>query len=524
MCLLHTLKQPRSLRCFNYVADLREGYRQMRGVGCVSKFFDIKSTACLIGACSSRPPVFKAAHASRPTRECAPAPFWRAANRSPASDRDNRVDDFASRPRYEGGMDAQNDIPTRTARLTPGCWRIQLDAPIDPWREAQIAIASADGQGAAQGLTLAPTCDVLVVARQDVDVQQVPSGEGAGAFVVTSVGWAAFSAAFAGAFVQSVTGSPRRTLHSMRAWATRKYWALPLPRNAAAPTPTPPPTRDRPPPAPVGTTVSVIIPTRDTPDLLAACLDGLKRSSPAPDEIILVDHCTEDLRAQALIDTARRQGARVVRDDGTFNFSRLINRGAEIATGQVLVLLNNDVTPLTPGWLSVLTDWAMQPDVGVVGAELRYPSGPIQHAGIVKVASGLEHVCLNWPASRRGPDRILDRPRNVLAVTGACLATQRAVFDRLGGLDEAYPSDFNDVDYALRAREAGFATVWTPHARLTHHESVTRKTASDKALRARLERYAALTARHPILTGFDPHFSPLFDQAPPSFKPRVWRP
>jgi GT2 family glycosyltransferase len=159
--------------------------------------------------------------------------------------------------------------------------------------------------------------------------------------------------------------------------------------------------------------------------------------------------------------------------EGPFNFSSMNNRGAQAASGEILVFLNDDVEPLVPEWMALLVSQAQRPEVGVVGARLLYPSGAVQHAGIViGIMDGAGHPHRGTFGSRYW--NWLDTARNVSAVTGACLAIRKCVFDELGGFDTAFAVNYNDVDLCLRAREAGFEVLYEPAAALVHREGQTR--------------------------------------------------
>ena len=270
-------------------------------------------------------------------------------------------------------------------------------------------------------------------------------------------------------------------------------------------------------------TTSVIIPTRNQPALLQACLDGLARSEPPPAQIVLVDHLTEDPEARKILATAKAQGAAYVRADGKFNFSRLCNLGALLAHQKHLVFLNNDVTPIRSDWLAYLESALHSERIGVVGAELRYPNGRLQHVGIVNSPDGGPvHVNHRRLARDRGPLKLLDYPREYLAVSGACFATTNELFGQLNGFDEDYPEDFNDVDYCLRARELGKLTVLDPRALMTHHESFTRSARSIQAIERREQSLKQLRDRHRILYEADPYFSPLWQLSPPIYRRARW--
>ena len=164
------------------------------------------------------------------------------------------------------------------------------------------------------------------------------------------------------------------------------------------------------------------------------------------------------------------------RIEDAFNYSRLNNRGVEISRGSLVALLNNDVEVINDDWLSEMVSHAMRPEVAMVGARLWYPNGTIQHAGVIVGAGGIAghaHVGLR----RNEPGLLCSRASNaqdLSAVTAACAVVKREVYLQLGGFDENLAVAFNDVDFCLRLRKAGYRIVWTPHAELIHHESASR--------------------------------------------------
>jgi O-antigen biosynthesis protein len=259
--------------------------------------------------------------------------------------------------------------------------------------------------------------------------------------------------------------------------------------------------------------VSIIIPTRDGLDLLRTCISTVQKETLYGDyEMIVVDNdsgAPETLEYLAELDRSKQ--ARVLRYRGPFNFSAINNFAAARATGSVLVLLNNDIEVVSAEWLREMVSLAVQRDVGAVGGLLLYPDGRIQHAGVVTGMGGVAgHAYKREPGTSWGRSRELTVRREVSAVTAACLAVERAKFDRVGGLDaEHLPVAFNDVEFCLKLREAGFRNLWTPHAVLRHHESVSR--GSDE----RPERRAAFQAETAYMKKkwgnvllHDPFFSP----------------
>lgn len=255
--------------------------------------------------------------------------------------------------------------------------------------------------------------------------------------------------------------------------------------------------------------VSVIVPTRDAPEHLRACLDMLQRTLRPQDELILVDHRTEDADARALIAAAQDQGAVVCREGGDFNFSRLVNAGAAQATRTNLVMLNNDVRGLAAGWPDRMAGWLQSEGVGVVGVDLRYPGGARQHVGLTLGEDGLP-VHLEPGRRTDGPLGLYLLPRAVFAVTGACLGIRRELFAAIGGLDEAWPTDFNDVVLCLAARERGLSVVWTPDIDGIHEESASRGRAAIS--QRHRQDWARVVERFADLAGEDPFVPPRIDR------------
>jgi len=236
----------------------------------------------------------------------------------------------------------------------------------------------------------------------------------------------------------------------------------------------------RPAPSPLPL-VSVIIPTRDRADILSRCLAGLLGSTDYPSlDVIIADNdsrepATFDLFAQRSTDPR----VRVLPCPGAFNYSAINNRAVAESRGDVLLFLNNDVLVRHPGWLSALVAQAVRPEVGAVGARLLYENGTVQHAGVILGVGAIEpvagHVCERAAADDPGYLNHLRVARNMSAVTAACLAMRRSVFDEVGGFDADHlPVAFNDVDLCLRIRSRGYQIICTPQAELTHLESQSR--------------------------------------------------
>ncbi len=161
------------------------------------------------------------------------------------------------------------------------------------------------------------------------------------------------------------------------------------------------------------------------------------------------------------------------------------------ARGDLLLFLNNDTEVIQPDWLDELVRWAELPHIGIVGAKLLYPDRTIQHAGVVFGLGLVGHIFARAAEGASGVFGSSECYRNYLAVTGACQMMRRDVFQRLGGFDERFRLTFSDVVLCMEAWKAGYRVVYTPHARLVHHESYTRKrddSAEDMELLARYLR------------------------------------
>ncbi len=256
--------------------------------------------------------------------------------------------------------------------------------------------------------------------------------------------------------------------------------------------------------------VSVIVPTRDRLDLLARCIEGLRRRTDYPAlEIIVVDNGSVDRRTLDYIDALAREGAaRVLRHPGEFDYAAINNEAAAIASGTVLALLNNDVEPLTAGWLQEMVANAMRPDIGAVGALLRYPDGSIQHGGVAVHRDGPFHLHRHYPSGSTGYFGRLAVQQDVRAVTGACMVLRKSVFDEVGGFDPSFRVDFNDVDLCMRIGRAGYRIVWTPFAELMHRESATRGARKGEAKERARRELALLLQRWDEALGEDPAHSP----------------
>jgi GT2 family glycosyltransferase/glycosyltransferase involved in cell wall biosynthesis len=224
--------------------------------------------------------------------------------------------------------------------------------------------------------------------------------------------------------------------------------------------------------------VSIIVPFKDRPDLLELLVPGLLRRTTYPNfEVLLVSNNSTKPETFALLE--RLTDPRLVKLtwDFPFNYPAINNWAARQATGELLLFLNNDMEVVDPGWLEELVSQAQRPEVGAVGCKLLFPEGTVQHAGAVVGITGMAGHPF-W----RLPDGPISTPfghtewtRDWLAVTSACVILRRDVFEALGGYDERFQVCGSDVDLGLRLNQRGLRVVYTPHARLIHHESASRR-------------------------------------------------
>lgn len=262
--------------------------------------------------------------------------------------------------------------------------------------------------------------------------------------------------------------------------------------------------------------VSVVIPNRDAFALIAQVLHGLTQATDYPRlEIIVVDNGSVDPRVLALYDEMRAGPTpfEALVEPEPFNFSRAINKGVARAKGDYVLLLNNDIEVLEPGWLAEMVSCFAYPDVAIVGAKLLYPDRTIQHAGVIVGFGGLAgHWYLQAPWNFPGPLGRLWVRQSLSCVTGACMLVSRQTFAALGPLDEdAFAIAYNDVDLCMRAVKAGRRVVWTPFAMLVHHESASRGSDETPENIARFRREQDnLRAHHATDRYTDPAINPWY--------------
>ena len=224
--------------------------------------------------------------------------------------------------------------------------------------------------------------------------------------------------------------------------------------------------------------VSIIIPSKNQLELLKKCVESIFSKTLYPTfEVVIVDNGSDDPECLKYLDLlAIDERIKIVRDDAPFNYSYLNRVGVENSSGEVLAFLNNDVEVISNEWLCVMVSNALRPEIGAVGAKLLYTNGNIQHAGVILGIGGVAgHGFKNFNGNSAGLNSRLTVAQNYSAVTAACLVVRRASYFSVGGFNEKdLAVAFNDVDFCLKLKKSGLKNLWTPHAILFHHESVSR--------------------------------------------------
>jgi GT2 family glycosyltransferase len=268
--------------------------------------------------------------------------------------------------------------------------------------------------------------------------------------------------------------------------------------------------------------VSLVITTddrsRDVNGTMIALLPHLLRSivqktSYGNYEIVVVDNGRlSDATRDVLATIPHRRASYSI--DGAFNFAHKLNFSMRHAQGEHVVVLNDDIEVIASEWLSAMLEYSQDPAIGAVGARLLYPDGRLQHIGVVMGVCGVAaHAFHQAPGNSPGYAGSALGPRNYSVVTGACMMTRKEIFDRLGGFNEHLAIDFNDVDYCLRVRQAGYRVVYTPYAELYHLESgsITDRVWNPAETQYMKDTWADIIAR-------DPYYNPNLTRAFPDYR------
>lgn len=255
--------------------------------------------------------------------------------------------------------------------------------------------------------------------------------------------------------------------------------------------------------------VSIVIPTRGSSAeiggqrrtlVVEAVRSILSTSSYRHVELVVV---ADDATPQSVVNELEEiAGNRLilVRWSENFNFSAKINRGAAHASGEFLLILNDDVEIITPDWIEAMLGLGQQPGIGAVGAHLVFEDGTLQHAGHFYRARSAGHVAFGWAANKDDATGSLAVAHEVSGVTGACLLVSADWFVRAGGFSSLLPGNYNDVDFSMKLRALGQQIIWTPWAQLFHFESKTRTPTSTES------EFATLRARWGTRMEVDPYW------------------
>ena len=263
--------------------------------------------------------------------------------------------------------------------------------------------------------------------------------------------------------------------------------------------------------------VSIVIPNKDLSHMLRRCVGSVLAKTTYPNyEVVIVENNSQEPETFACYEElAQDDRVRVVTQpcDGTFNFSKTMNFGIARAEGDYLLFLNNDTEVITEDWIERMLGICTREDVGAVGVKLLYPNEAIQHAGVVMQKDGPIHLGKKQDRNCGDYFGFLQLTQDLTAVTAACMMTSRATFESVGGFDEGFPIDCNDVVYCLRLRDAGLLVVYEPEVELYHYESISRGKNTSVSLKMQWVRaLGALMERWPqYFACGDPYWNPNLD-------------
>lgn len=258
--------------------------------------------------------------------------------------------------------------------------------------------------------------------------------------------------------------------------------------------------------------VSIIIPSYEHADDLTKCVHSIYSKTTYPNfEVVIVENNSKKEETFALYSALQQQypscRVEVYHPQAGFNFSAICNYGRSVAKGEYLLFLNNDTEVITPQWIEEMLQLCQLKEAGVVGGMLYYPDDTVQHAGVIVGLGG--YAGHSHKYARRGSSGYMFRlacVQELSAVTGACLMVKTTVFDEVQGFDENFTVAYNDVDFCLRVRNAGYSVLFTPYAELYHYESKSRGSDEEGAAKERFaseqrqmkERYGARLLQDPF--------------------------
>lgn len=262
--------------------------------------------------------------------------------------------------------------------------------------------------------------------------------------------------------------------------------------------------------------VSIIIPNKDHVEVLSTCINSiLKKSTYNNYEIIIVENNSENPETfEYYKDIKGDSRIKVVEWKNEFNYSAINNFGIENATGEYYILLNNDTEIITENWIEEMLSNCQRKEVGICGAKLYYPDDTIQHAGVIVGLGGIAgHIFMNFPRDAVGYFAKCKLQQDLSAVTAACLMVKKEAFDVVNGLEEKLKIAFNDIDFCLKVRQAGYLVVFNPYVELYHYESKSRgKDDTIEKIKRFNSEVAYMKAQwKDILEAGDPYFNENLD-------------
>lgn len=266
--------------------------------------------------------------------------------------------------------------------------------------------------------------------------------------------------------------------------------------------------------------VSIVIPNKDSVEVLRRCIDSIEEKTDYRNFEILVieNNSTEDATFEYYRTVSEQyENVRIATWNGPFNYSSINNYGVGLTSGKYLLFLNNDTEVIEGGWLSSMLSFCQREDVGAVGAKLLYPDDTVQHAGVMMICCNNEgemggpiHVFNNLDRNDPGYMRRAVISQDLSAVTAACMMTKRSVFEELNGFNEDFEVAFNDVDFCLRVRSLDKLVVFDADALLYHYESFSRGyETGEKKVRFMREQGKLRTAWAEYYVNGDPYHSPM---------------
>lgn len=259
--------------------------------------------------------------------------------------------------------------------------------------------------------------------------------------------------------------------------------------------------------------VSIIIPNKDHTEDLSRCINSIiNKSSYKNYEIIVVENNSTEKETFEYYEKIKRENkAKVCIWEDEFNYSAINNFGKDFSNGEYIVLLNNDIEVISENWIEEMLMYAQRDRTGAVGCMLYYPDDTVQHAGVIVGIGGIAgHSHKHFKRGEKGYCDRMAAVQNMSAVTAACMMTSRKCFEEAGGLDEKLKVAFNDIDYCMKLRKAGYDVIFTPFAEMYHYESISRgyEDTSEKEARFRSEVNYFMDKWGDVIRRGDPYYNP----------------